>query len=364
MSMVGLFIGGLVALVAGAQLLVRGASRIATRLGISALVVGLTVVAYGTGAPELAVSTQAGLAGNSAIAVGNVVGSNIFNILFILGLSALIVPLAVAQQLVRREVPLLIGISALVLAMAYNGRLSLLDGVLLVMGLIAYTVFAIWQSRRETQALRAEYAQEYGGAVREHRMWLVWQVALVVTGLALLILGARWLVAAAIEMARLFGISELVIGLTIVAAGTSMPEVATSIVAAVRGERDIAVGNVIGSNIFNILGILGIATLVTPGGLTVAPALVSFDMPVMLAVAVACLPLFFTGNMIARWEGALFFAYYVAYTTYLILAAQQHDALPAFSAVMLLLVLPLTAITLLVLVVRALRGRQRAHEQS
>ena len=174
-------------------------------------------------------------------------------------------------------------------------------------------------------------------------------------------LGANWLVDAAVQMARAIGVSELVIGLTIVAAGTSAPEVATSIMAAIRGERDIAVGNVVGSSIFNILGVLGIAGVVSPSGIGVAPAALVFDIPVMVAVAVACLPIFLTGHTIARWEGALFFTYYVAYTAYLILAATDHDALPAFSQAMLLFVLPLTAVTLLVLMVRALRdGRDAA----
>ncbi len=356
LTVLGLFVLGLVLLVAGAELLVRGASRLAARLGISPLVIGLTVVAFGTSTPELAVSVQAGLAGQADIAVGNIVGSNIFNVLFILGLAALIVPLVVAQQLVRIEVPLMIGVSVLFLVMALDGRISGFDGMLLFAGIVAYTVFTVRQSRKESAAVQAEYAREYGDGQSAERGRLPLQIALIVAGLVLLVLGAHWLVGGAVAIARHFGVSELIIGLTIVAAGTSLPEVATSIVAALRGERDIAVGNVVGSNIFNILAIAGIASMVTPGGLEVAPALIRFDIPVMIAVALACLPIFASGHLIARWEGALFLGYYAAYVLYLILAATQHAVLPSFSAAMLGFVLPLTAVTLIVLLARAGRS--------
>ncbi len=356
LTVLGLFVLGLVLLVAGAELLVRGASRLAARLGISPLVIGLTVVAFGTSTPELAVSVQAGLAGQADIAVGNIVGSNIFNVLFILGLAALIVPLVVAQQLVRIEVPLMIGVSVLFLVMALDGRISGFDGMLLFAGIVAYTVFTVRQSRKESAAVQAEYAREYGDGQSAERGRLPLQIALIVAGLVLLVLGAHWLVGGAVAIARHFGVSELIIGLTIVAAGTSLPEVATSIVAALRGERDIAVGNVVGSNIFNILAIAGIASMVTPGGLEVAPALIRFDIPVMIAVALACLPIFASGHLIARWEGALFLGCYAAYVLYLILAATQHAALPSFSAAMLGFVLPLTAVTLIVLLARAGRS--------
>ncbi len=342
---------GMALLIAGAELLVRGASRLALRFGITPLVVGLTVVAFGTSSPELAVSVQAGLAGQADIAAGNIVGSNIFNVLFILGAAALILPLAVSQQLVRLDVPLMVGVSVLFWIMALDGRIGRFDGLLLVAGIVGYTVFAIRQGRRESPEIQAEYAQEFGAA----NGWLgrlPVQLALIAGGLALLVLGATWLVDSAVAIARVLGVSEVVIGLTIVAVGTSLPEVATSIVAALRGERDIAVGNVIGSNLFNLLGIGGIAALVTPGGLEIAPALVRFDLLVMIAVAFACLPIFATGHLIARWEGALFVAYYAAYVTFLILAATQHAALPQFSAAVLGFVLPITVVTLAVLWLR------------
>jgi len=215
--------------------------------------------------------------------------------------------------------------------------------------LSGYTFWIIRQSRRETAAVREEYKESMPGDGKswDHH-WGV-QVLLVLVGLGLLVVGASWLVEAAVALARQLGMSELVVGLTIVAAGTSLPEVATSILAAIRGERDIAVGNVVGSNTFNILGVLGISASVAPDVLAVAPSMLAFDIPVMVAVAVACLPIFFTGNLIARWEGTLFLGYYVAYIAYLILAATRHDALAGFGTVTGGFVLPITAVTLVVL---------------
>ncbi len=357
-----LFLAGLLALVLGANLLVRGASKLALSFGISPLVVGLTIVAFGTSAPEVAVSVGAVLNGQTDIAIGNVVGSNIFNVLFILGVSALITPLVVNVQLIRQEVPIMIGASLLLLALGLDGRLGLLDSLLLMGLLVAYTVFLVLQSRRETQAARDEFAQENQPAAPG--AWdsrLPAQLALIAVGLVLLVYGSEWLVTAAVSFAKAMGVSDLVIGLTVVAAGTSMPEVATSITAAIKGERDIAVGNVVGSNTFNILGCLGVSGLVSgslPGGagLLMAPALLSFDIWVMLAVALACLPVFMSGREIARWEGGVFLLYYVAYVAYVILAAQQHDALQPFSVAMMSFVLPLTLITLVVVLLR-----QRKH---
>ncbi len=350
-----MFVGGLVLLVAGANALVRGASKLALAFGISPLVVGLTIVAFGTSAPEVAVSVGAVLDGRTDIAIGNVVGSNIFNVLFILGASALITPLVVNIQLIRQEVPIMLGASLLLLALGFDGKLSLLDGALLFALLVAYTVFLVVQSRRETQAARDEYAAEVKPAAPG--AWddkLVAQLLLIGGGLAALVVGSELLVDAAVSFAKAMGVSDLVIGLTIVAAGTSMPEVATSITAALKGERDIAVGNVVGSNTFNILGCLGLSGLVSGNhGLVMAPSLLAFDMWVMIAVALACLPVFISGREIARWEGGLFLGGYAAYVAYLILAAQQHDALPVFSGAMLSFVLPLVAITLVATFVRS-----------
>ena len=353
-----LFLAGLGLLVLGASLLVRGASKLALSLGISPLVVGLTVVAFGTSAPEVAVAVGAVLDGRSDIAVGNVVGSNVFNVLFILGASALIVPLKVNLQLIRQEVPIMIGASLLLPLLAWDGRLGMLDGALLGALLVAYTAFLVVQSRRETQAAQADYAQEIRRADRG--AWdagLPAQIGLIVAGLAALVLGSEWLVGASVTFAKALGVSDLVIGLTIVAAGTSMPEVATSIAAALKGERDIAVGNVVGSNIFNILGSVGLSAVAAgPQGLAIAPSVLAFDLWVMLAVALACLPVFASGHEIARWEGAVFLLYYAAYVAYLILAATQHDALAGFSRVMLGFVAPLTVLTLVVVLLHQGRG--------
>ena len=353
-----MFAAGLAALIVGANLLVRGASRLALSFGISPLVVGLTIVAFGTSAPEMAVSAGAVLNGQTGLAMGNVVGSNIFNVLFILGLSALIAPLVVHVQLIRQEVPIMIGASVLVLLLSLDGTLGLSDGLLLFGLLLAYTGFLVVQSRRETRETQAEYEAEIHPAASG--AWdarLPVQLALIAAGLGLLVLGSEWLVTAAVAFAQALGVSDLVIGLTIVAAGTSMPEVATSVTAALKGERDIAVGNVVGSNTFNLLGCLGLSSslaALVPGGagLPVAPSVLAFDIWVMLAVALACLPIFLSGRDIARWEGGVFLGYYIAYVAYLILAAQRHEALGPFSSVMLGFVIPLTVVTLVVSVIR------------
>ncbi len=352
-----LFIAGLVLLIAGADLLVRGASRLSLSLGIAPLVVGLTVVAFGTSAPELAVSIKGALDGQTDIALGNVVGSNIFNILLILGLSALISPLVVDRQLIRQEVPIVVGLSLLVGFMAQDLRLSFAEGALLFALVLSYTGLLYFQGKR---ASAAEVADDLLPQAPGWLSTLPGQLVLIVVGLAMLVLGSRWLVDSATVFATALGVSQLVIGLTIVAAGTSLPEVATSVIAAIRGEREIAVGNVLGSNIFNLGAVLGISAMVSGVGLTVPPALLAFDLPVMIAVAVACLPVLFTGHLIARWEGAVFLGYYVAYTTYLVLYAQEHDALDEYSLVMRTVVIPLTVITLVVVVARELRIRRRA----
>jgi cation:H+ antiporter len=346
-----MFFAGLLALVAGAELLVRGASRLALSFGISPLVVGLTIVAFGTSAPEVAVSLGAALDGRIDIAVGNVVGSNIFNVLFILGVSALITPLVVNAQIVRQEVPIMVGASLLLLAFALDGQVGFWESGFLLALLLVYTVFLVLQSRRETQATRDEYEHEVVKASRWDAHWAV-QLLLIGVGLALLVLGSQWLVTAATAFAKAMGVSDLVIGLTIVAAGTSLPEVATSVMAAIRKERDIAIGNVIGSNTFNILGCLGLTGIVATDGLPIADGLLNFDIWVMLAVAFACLPVFLSGRQIARWEGAVFMGYYVAYVVYVVLTAQQHAALPAFGTAMLSFVLPITVVTLIVMMLR------------
>jgi cation:H+ antiporter len=257
-------------------------------------------------------------------------------------------------QLIRQEVPIMLGASLLLLALGLDGTLSMLDGALLFGLVAAYTVFLIVQSRRETKEAQEEMTGEFEAP--RPGAWdasLPAQIALIAAGLTLLVFGSEWLVTASVAFAKALGVSDVIIGLTIVAAGTSMPEVATSIAAAVKGERDIAVGNVIGSNTFNILGCLGLSSLVSGNvGLVVPASVLAFDIWVMLAVALACLPIFLTGREIARWEGGVFLAYYVAYVAYLALAAQKHAALSTFSTAMMSFVVPLTLITIVVALIR------------
>ncbi len=340
-----LFVAGLVLLVTGAESLVRGASRLAVVVGVSPLIIGLTVVAYGTSSPELAVSVQSAYNQQTGIALGNAVGSNIFNVLFILGLSAMITPLIVSSQLIRRDVPIMIGVSFLLLLLVLDGQLGRLDGLVLAGGAVAYTVWSIVQGRKENGKVELPAGgQPHATGIKEVGL----QLGLILLGLSMLLLGSHWLVEGAIVLARVFGVNETVIGLTIVAAGTSLPEVATSVVASLRGERDIAVGNVVGSNIFNILAVLGLAAIVSSNGIPVPATTLWFDLPVMVGVALACLPVFFTGGQIARWEGILFFGYYAAFTAYLILHATDSAALSAYTWAMVGFVVPLTIITLIV----------------
>lgn len=349
------FAAGLVLLILGADVLVRGASKLALSWGISPLVVGLTVVAFGTSAPEFAVSLRGALEGQADISLGNVVGSNILNILLILGVSALIVPLVVNRQIVRQEVPIMVGASILLFVLSLDGSIGRIEGGLMFFGLFAYIGLLYWQSRsRSADELDLELPPESNW----DRHWAV-QLLLIAVGLGMLLLGARWLVQAAIVFAQWLGVSELIIGLTVVAVGTSLPEIATSIIAALRGQRDMAVGNIVGSNIFNILGVAGLTALVAPMALPVSQALITFDMQVMLAAAIACLPILFSGHLIARWEGAMFLGYYCAYTAFLILASAEHDALDEFATVMQWVVLPITAATLLAITMRELRRRKQ-----
>ncbi|QDH69060.1 calcium/sodium antiporter [Marilutibacter alkalisoli] len=342
---------GFAVLVGGAELLVRGASRIALATGLSPLVVGLTVVAFGTSAPELATSIGAALQGAPDIAIGNVVGSNIANVLLVLGIAALVMPLVVARQLIWLDVPLLVVISGAVWLMALDHEISRVEGGALILVGIAYTVLLIWMSRR---GIGMGGVEDDLAEMPRRPLWF--NLLLLVVGLVLLVLGARLLVSSAVSIAQALGVSQLIIGLTVIAIGTSLPEIATSVLAVARGQRDLAAGNVIGSCIFNLLLVLGATAAVSPDGVPVSRAALNFDIPVMIATAVACLPIFFTGHYIARWEGGLFLGYYAAYLTYLVLQNTHHDALETFSTAMTWFVIPLTVVTLLVVMSHALRN--------
>lgn len=315
LAIVGYLVGGLVVLTYGADILVRGASGMAFRFGISALVVGLTIVAFGTSAPEMAVSVAGALKGEADLAVGNVVGSNIFNILFILGLGALIVPLTVDRQLIRFDVPLMVFSVLLMYGMSLNG-IQFVEGLILFCGLLSYVAFQVVQSRKMANQQKGEFEME-ASLQQKQRAWVL--VGFVLIGLIMLVVGSKFFVSGAVSLAKIWGVSDLVIGLTIVAAGTSLPEVATSLMAAFKGERDIAVGNVVGSNIFNTLGVLGATALVSPSGLMVSQTALKFDIPIMIIACALCIPLFWMGQVLTRWKGLLFFSGYIAYTSYLIL---------------------------------------------
>ena len=252
------FIFGLLLLIAGAELLVRGASRLAASFGVSPLIIGLTIVAIGTASPEIAVSLQAAVNGQADLTLGNVLGSNIFNILFILGVTSILAPIVIAKQLIRKDAPILLGISLLTFFFAMDGNISKIDGIILLIGLFTYFIFVIRESRKENKAIQNEYAQEYAEKEKRTSKNVLLNILFIIIGLGLLVLGSNWLVQSAVQIAQALGVSELVIGLTIVAIRTSLPEVATSVIAALKKESDIAVGNAIGSNIFNLLGVLGI----------------------------------------------------------------------------------------------------------
>jgi cation:H+ antiporter len=354
-------IAGIGLLVAGAELLVKGAAAVATRFGVAPVVIGLTVVAFGTSAPELAVSVGAGLGGDTDVAFGNVVGSNIANVLLILGASAVVGTLAVTQRIVRLDVPLLIGVSVFTFVLAIDNRIGRLDGVALVAAIVAYTWWLIRTSRRESRAVEDEYAasiESVEGTVAERP--LVLQAALVVVGLGMLVAGSQLLVGGATDIARDLGVSDLVIGLTVVAIGTSLPELATSVLAAIRGQRDLAVGNVVGSNLFNLLSVLGVTGIVAPGGVAVSDASLRLDLPVMLAATIVLLPIFWSGFTIARWEGAVLVAFYVAYVAYLVLDAGDSDAADVVGPAVLL-VAPLV---ILGFAVTGYQGWRRHHSAS
>ncbi len=353
-----LLVLGLVVLVGGGELLVRGAGGLARALGLSPLLVGLTVVSFATSAPELAVSVGATLSGNPGLAVGNVVGSNIANVLLVLGLSAVVLPLVVRTQLVRTDVPVMVGLSVLALLLALDGVIGTVDGALLLVLLVIYVTRSVVVSRKQEKAAQAENPVP-GDGPRRTPARTAKDVALVVVGVALLVVGAQLLVDAATEIGTALGISELVIGLTVVAVGTSLPELATSVIAAVRGERDLAVGNVVGSNIFNLGAVLGLTGIISPEGVPLEAGAIALDLPVMILVAVALLPVAFTGQAVARWEGALFISYYGFYVTYLVLDSTGHDALGPFSGVVAGFVLPLTGILLLTLALGERRRRAR-----
>jgi cation:H+ antiporter len=315
------FVAGLTVLVFGAELLLRGATRIAAMLGIKPILIGLTVVSVGTSAPELAVGITAVFEGKGGLAVGNIAGTNIFNILFILGLSAAIRPLPLQLQTLRLDVPVMIAAAIALFLMALDGVLSRTEGLVLVAAAIAYTAALILLSRRESSEMKQEFAEEFSRqalGTGRGAAWGLWNTLLLVAGMALTVFGADLMVGGAANLARMVGVSDAVIGLTIVAIGTSAPELATTIVATLKDDRDVAIGNLIGSSISNILVILGLTCVVAPNGVDVSPDVLRIDLPLAAAVAIVCWPVFRSDRMVSRREGIVFVTLYVAYLTTLV----------------------------------------------
>ena len=341
-----LLVGGFVVLLVGGELLVRHSARFAALVGMSPLVIGLTIVAFGTSAPELAVSVIAGLEGKGDVAVGNVLGSNIFNVLFILGACAAISPLFVGKTLAWIDIPIMVGSALLVPFCARDGHVQWVEGALLVGGLAAYTLFVV---RRELKGGAEGAASGATPATAQGSKGSA--LLFIVGGLALLVLGSRWFVDGAVRAAQSFGVSELVIGLTIVAAGTSLPEVITSILATARGQREIAAGNVVGSNIFNVLGVLGMST-VANGSVAVSQQARTFDLPIMIAVSLLLFAAVARSFRIARLHGVLFLVGYACYTAWLVLDASKSTALPQFERALWWVGLPTAALLLLATLLR------------
>lgn len=324
------FSAGLLLLIVGAELLTRGGTKLAAMLGISPLVIGLTVVAVGTSMPELAVGVEAALAGAGELAIGNIAGTNTLNLLLILGLISAIRPLRLEFSTLRYDLPAIVAAAVLFLLFGLDGILLRWEGIVLVTLAVLYTVMIVRLSRRESLAVRREYAREFGDRaepVTESRTAILAQrprgsfwlnLALLIGGIVVIVVGADWLVDGASEIARLIGASEAFIGLTIVAIGTSAPELVTALVSTLRGDRRIAVGNLIGSSTYNILLILGVTVIVPEGGIAMSPLLSFVDIPVMVAAALVCIPIFVSSQRISRVEGALMVTGYLTYLTYLI----------------------------------------------
>lgn len=318
----GLCLAGLAVLIVGAEFVTRGGSDLASRLGVPPILIGSTIVAIGTSAPELAVGIDAALQGNGALAVGNIAGTNTVNLLLILGLSALLHPLALHRRTLGLDLPVMVAAGLALLLLSLDGRLTRFDGAVLIAAGLAYTAAVLRTARRESRAVRMQCAPEYaapdaGGRARRD---ILRSLAALVLGIGVIVVAADWFVDGAVALARLWGVSDAFIGLTVVAIGTSSPELVTTVVSTLRKQRDIAIGNLLGSSVYNIVFILGAACLVAPEGLPVAPELLRVDIPVMALVALVCIPVFLSERRISRTEGALFIGAYALYLGSLLLA--------------------------------------------
>jgi cation:H+ antiporter len=320
MSSALLVAAGLAGLLVGADLLVRGGAALASHLGVRPIVIGLTVVALGTSLPELAVGIDAVRQGSPGLAVGNIVGTNLVNILFILGFSALIRPIAFERRTLRFDLPAMTAASLALWLLARDGTLTWIDGAILCLGGAAYTTGIIWTSRREASAVSADYASRSERTTFRGRRGLVLRVLTVLAGLGLVLLGAELLVDGSIEIARSLDVSEATIGLTVIAIGTSAPELVTTLTSTLRGDRDIAVGNLLGSTVYNIALVLGITVLAAPADLQVPQEVIAADLVVLTVVALVTVPVLLSGHRISRLEGGAFVATYLGYLVWLTLA--------------------------------------------
>ncbi len=356
------FTGGLLALLVAGHLVVRAASMLGARFGLSPMVIGLTIVAAGTSAPELAVVGQAIAADDTELAVGSIIGSNIANVLLVLGVASLLGTIHVTSRVVRIDIPVMIAASTLFLLFALDGTLGRVDGIILFGGLVLFVTWTLRATRRRPERPDPEVSNEAAPseAADDRSSGSIARVVVeLIAGIAVLAVAARFVVSGAEEIARSLGVPELIVGLTIVALGTSAPEIVTTLVAAFQGRRDLAVGNAVGSNIFNILLVLGAAGMLAPSGIAVSDDALQLDLPILLAAAVACLPIVAWDYTLNRWEGAVFVAYYLAYLTFLVLDATGHRAKDPFALIMIGFVVPLTIITAATVI-----HRQRRHRAS
>lgn len=342
-----LFIAGLAALIAGAELFLKAVDHFGLKWGISPLIMGLTVVAFATGAPELAISIKAAATGSADLVLGNIIGSNIANILLILGITSLIAPINITRRVIRVDVPIVIAVSGLLFFLALDGQLTTTDGGILLLGLVAYSVFTYFQIRKSRAEDTVEEVFEYEtdpDKLAKGAFFYFKNIGFLLIGLAMIVLGSNWMVDSAVTIATILGMSELVIGLTIVSIGTSLPEVATSLSAARKGKADIAVANVLGSNLYNVLLTLGLTLIIAPNILDVSADAINLDLPFMVAVSIACIPIFIAGFNLTRTDGAIFLFYYTTYLTYLVLNAVNAPVVKTIEMSMMWVVLPFTIV--------------------
>lgn len=355
-----LFITGLILLIAGAELFLNSVDKFGIAWRISPLIMGLTVVAFATGAPELAISLQAAAEGKPDLVLGNIIGSNISNILLILGVAGLLSPLAIKNRVIKRDIPIVLSASILLYILSMDGYLTMADGFIILAALMGYSVFIWRQIKGDRKSNNLKEVEEAAKEILEKNAgWFYTKnILLLLVGLVMIVAGSRLMVDAAVTIAEVLGVSELIIGLTIVSIGTSLPEVATSMAASRKGDADTAVANVLGSNLYNILLTLGLTIVVAPGALKVSADAIYFDMPIMILVVIACLPLFWPGKELGRVEAAGFLFYYISYMGYLVMLAMQHPLKDLFEQVMIWGLIPLTIVLILYKFVRDYRTKK------